>query len=813
MKKLLISFSFVCLLLNQLASQPQILSVERLTDTIVVNEKFELRVDVATKAAVNFFDYDQINLQAIFRGPSLTEIAVDAFYYQDYVSHLDGELTPADQPHFRVRFSPPESGTWDFRLVLTDSTGTDQTGWQSFSVGDSDLTGFVKVAANQKQLVDQAGKHVFLAGENITWTSNYPGYDPMAHYFKQLSDKGGNFAKLMLTPWCYHIEWIEGGLRNYMPRQKDAFMLDSIFRMAHDMDLFLQLAFSIHNELNFGYPAEWPSNPYNIANGGYCKQPQEFFTHPEARAAYKNRMRYLLARYGYSRKLVAWEVFSETDNFPFYKSYKNQVSSWVVEMASWLQNNDPYDHLVSAGYALPESEPQVWQHPAIDFTQLHLYNKRADQAGDVMRQMNMYLKNYQKPILVGEYGIGHYSDSMSIWDPDGLALHNALFTSVMAGSMGCVVPWYWEEYVDKLDLYDRFGAVYAFAATDATPADETKSLHLITDAAARADWEIVPDFFSLTDPAPSTHFHWHNSGQMVPAADSLNSFLYGPLSLFGSLRNPPVFSTSFLHESVIRIETGGQVNNGILQIKKHDVVIFEQTVQPNTSYWIEVQPGNHQFTLDNVGMGFASVIELEKITLEKFLPQLRAFGLQSNHLMHVWIQNRDYNWKNFYEQQPPPEPASGSLFLPLKAGTYRLDWYNTQSGTIDSVRIREAFSNGMEIQIEALQHDLALQLQLITTIKPRDRYQGVVVYPNHDRRRFTFAFELGASARVVLQVIDPHGQTVFMTEKSDTYSGANQIHWYYGNQSLTSNSIKPGFYIYRLMLPDRTVTGKVRITE
>ncbi|MDD4374905.1 MAG: DUF5060 domain-containing protein [Bacteroidales bacterium] len=785
-----------------------------MTVTPVVCEKFEVRVEVTTNQEVNFFDYDQIELQAVFRSPTLNEKTIDAFYYQDFISHEDGELTAVSEPHYRIRFSPEEAGIWDFKLILTDHAGTDQTGWQSFTVDESELTGFVKVAPNRKQLVNKAGKHVFLAGENITWTSSYPGYDPMAHYFEQLSKHGGNFAKLMLTPWGYHIEWIEGGLRNYMPRQKDVFMLDSLFSMAHEMDLFLQLAFSIHAELNFGFPAEdWSSNPYNIANGGFCQQPQDFFTHPDAKAAYKNRMRYLLARYGYSRQLVAWEVFSETDNFPFYKSYRNQISSWVIEMAGWLQDNDPYDHLVSAGYALPESEPVVWQHSSIDFTQLHFYSNKADQAADVLGMMNMYLKNYQKPVLVGEYGLGHISDSMAVWDPQGLALHNALFSSALAGSMGGVVPWYWEEYVDQLSLYESFGAVHRFAVMENSTVNETESPHLLTDAPVRADWEIVPGFFSLTNPAPSKHFQWHTSGQMIPSADSLNSFLYGPLSLFASLRNPPVFEALFLHEGLIRIETGSQVNHAILQLKQNETVIFEQEVEPNESYWIEVQQGKHQFAFDNIGMGFASVIELEKITLENFLPDLRAFSLQTNDFMQVWIQNRAYNWKHFYEQQSPPEAASGKLFLPLPAGMYRLDWYNTQTGVIDSVRVKEAFRDGMQLQLENLNHDLALQLSLITSIKPRDKYTGVVVYPNPGRQRITFAFELSTAAKVVLQLIDPHGRTVFMTEKSDTYVGTNQLHWDFGGQSPAADIIKPGFYIYRLMLSDRTITGKVMITE
>lgn len=814
MVKLTLSCILFLFLTLKLSTQPIIQTVDFMTSNPVVNEKVELRVEVSTSQNWNFFDYDQIVLKAVFRSPDFSEQTIDAFYYQDFTVEENGELIPLNEPHYRVRFSPDMSGVWEIKLILTDQTGEDQTEWQAFFVENSNVSGFLQLSSNQKQLVDHNGQLVFLSGENITWTSNYPGYDPMAHYFEQLSENGGNFAKLMLTPWGYHIEWIEGGLRNYMPRQIDAFMLDSLFNMAHNLELYLQLAFSIHNELNFGFPAEdWTSNPYNIANGGFCQQPYEFFTHPEAKAAFKNRMRYIVARYGYSRQLMAWEVFSETDNFPFYSDFRNQISNWIIEMAGWLQENDPFDHLVSVGFALPESEPQVWQHPSIDFTQLHLYYKKADLAGDVLRQMNMYLKNFQKPVLVGEFGIGHFSDSMAIWDPQGLALHNALYSSSMAGSMGAVVPWYWEEYIDQLNLYNLFGAVHGFAASDQLPASESESLHLITDAELRTDWEISPAYFSLTEAAPSRLFEWHTTGQMIPSADSLNRYLYGPLSLFASLRNPPEISGRFLHEGHIRIETGAQVNQALLQVKQNGIVIFEQEVFPNESYWIEVQPGQYNFIIDNIGLGFASVLEIDKIILENYLPQIRAFGLKSPGRLNVWIQNRDYNWKTFYDQQPIPQPASAEVFLPLPTGNYRLDWINTETGNVDSVRIREAFNEGMTLQVESLEHDLALQLYLITSIKPNDRYRGVIVYPNPVRQRVTFAFELAKPSKVVLQIMDIHGRTIYLTEKTDTYKGTNQLHWFFGSHALINSELKTGIYLYRIMFPDRTVTGKLLLAE
>jgi hypothetical protein len=102
---------------------------------------------------------------------------------------------------------------------------------------------------------------------------------------------------------------------------------------------------------------------------------------------------------------------------------------------------------------------------------------------------------------------------------------------------------------------------------------------------------------------------------------------------------------------------------------------------------------------------------------------------------------------------------------------------------------------------------------LITSIKPQDTYRGVIVYPNPVRQRVTFAFELAKPSKVVLQIMDIHGRTIFITEKTDTYKGTNQLHWFFGSHALINDDLKTGIYLYRIMFPDRTVTGKLLLAE
>lgn len=797
---------------SSLCAQPEIIEIELLTDSPSQYDKFELAVFVESTAD-NFYDYDKALLEAFFIAPDGQTETIEGFYFQNFQATDPDDLVTSGEPHFRLRYSPNKEGNWQLRIKYTDESGSVISNDFNFFVSPSDPNGFLKAAEDKRSLRDIGGRRVSLVGENIAWTSNFPGYDPMAHYFTKLSENDANFAKLMLTPWGYHIEWSEGGLRNYGPRQRDAFMIDSLFRMAQTQDLYLQLAFSIHNELNFGFAQEdWTSNPYNIQNGGFCSSPEEFFFNENAKAAYKNRMRYILARWGYSKNLAAWEIFSETDNFPFYRENRQQISQWVIEMAEWLQANDPYNHLVSAGYALPESESIVWHHPAIDFTQLHLYNKSADLSGDVFRQINSYAKNYDKPVLVGEFGLGHISDSMAILDSGGIALYNSLWTSALTGSMGTVVPWYWEEYIDQLDLYASFGAVANVLKE--MPESEALPIHLKTGSEDKANWTIQPDYFSLTAPSSSSFFEWHSTGLMLPSEDSLGGFLYGPLSVFAGLRNPPTFSGNFEETTMLVIETGGQVNQAVMQVLLNQVVVFEQSVEATESYFIEIPAGDHQLRLDNIGAGFASVLEIEQLTLENYLPKIRAFGLHNESSLMAWIHHRDHNWKYIYDNVQLPSPASANILLPLRNGVYRLDWYNTTSGTIDSVRMADVTAGSLNIELPSMQRDLALIANFISELRTSEQFPGVVVYPNPSKRRFTFAFELEKAVPVSLEIIDLHGRLVFRTKKTNTKVGVNQISWQTNQSGFGGQEkVKAGLYIYRIVISNRTITGKLMLTE
>ena len=142
---------------------------------------------------------------------------------------------------------------------------------------------------------------------------------PLADYaawFKGLGAAGGNWARLWLAYNEKGLEWMPAptpkpgtgtflGLGRYSPG--NAWRLDEVVRLARENGVYLMFCLGTYGEFTEGgYFNEgcWVSNPYNAKNGGPCARPADFWTSPEARRIYQKRLRYLIARWGYSPNRV-----------------------------------------------------------------------------------------------------------------------------------------------------------------------------------------------------------------------------------------------------------------------------------------------------------------------------------------------------------------------------------------------------------------------------------------------------------------------------------------------------------------------------
>lgn len=418
--------------------------------------------------ASNPFDPDIIKLDGTFTLPSGKRMIVPAFWYQGYTRSLSGGTeydTVNGPPQWRLRFTPPEVGDYSLSLAIETNGQPYDTVATNFTVVSNSLPsrlGYVNIAPNNRYFQTGDGQALPLNGENVAWYNN--GTYDYDTWFASMQNASENFARVWMSPWCFGIEGSPGTLDNYA--LDPAWQLDYVLQLAEQKGIYVQLTLDDYREYSSasGSDGQWVNNPYNTANGGPCVNQNAFFTNTTAQVLYEKRLRYLIARYGYSQNLMDWEFFNEIDHDYSYLAQSN-VDTWVGEMGAWLHTNDPYHHLVTTSLSYASADPQLWEVPQLDFLSWHTYfspgyqlNPAATMASDAA----YYRQTYNKPVQIGEYGTDWHSWPASLAvDPYLRGLRQGIWGGALGGSVGTAMTWWWDSLAPANDywLYSSLEAI------------------------------------------------------------------------------------------------------------------------------------------------------------------------------------------------------------------------------------------------------------------------------------------------------------------------------------------------------------------
>ncbi len=419
-------------------------------------------------AATNPFDPDVIRLDATFTLPSGKTMNIPAFWYQNYQRSLSGgyeQFTPMGSPEWRLRFTPPEVGGYSISLTVhTNGQLYGSVSTVDFSVPTNATpagSGYVRVAPGEQYFETSDGEPLRLIGENVAWPTTGQGTYQYDNWFPTIKSAGENYARLILTPWTFGMETDTNTLTAY--RLDRAWQLDHVFQLAEQQGIYLLLCLNIHLMLQpvpdyWGNDNYWQSNPYNSANGGPCVNENAFFTNAVARTIFEKRLRYLIARYGYSSRLLAWQLWSEIDNEYAYLN-PTDVVTWHGLVGDWLHSNDPYDHLVTTSLTGSSDRPEIWSLPQLDFACYHSY---ADPfpATRLNVVAQSFHQRYGKPLLIDEFG----TDWRGWNRTNDLYLRGfrqGLWGGALGGSVGTAMSWWWDSIDAENDysVYTALGSI------------------------------------------------------------------------------------------------------------------------------------------------------------------------------------------------------------------------------------------------------------------------------------------------------------------------------------------------------------------
>ncbi len=438
---------------------------------------FEMRFEL-TRAYDNPFDPDQIAIDVEYVTPSGRRISLPAFYYQDYqrieMANGSERSIPRGRAHWRARFTPIEPGTHQFTITAKDhhdSRLRSQT--YVFEAVKSDFKGMVRVDPNDSKYLSFEDGSLFYPIGLIVRSP----YDTRVKYnyefepkpdrgllvydeiFPQMREAGINYTRVWMSSWWAALEWSEGvrpdyaGLGRYS--MLSAWRLDYVMNLARKNGLHVALTLQNHGQFSLNVDPEWVDNPYNVLNGGFIHQPDEFWSDERCRKMYKKRLRYIIGRWASDPAIVWYEMSNELDLVHNYNHRKPQIYNWHREMAGFIHQNDPYNHLVSTHFVGGRFDGNIFKLQELDLVQSNGYSQ--NMVGEVPNLYNKFHSSSpQKPCFINEYGEGTRIDTHLS------NFHAGLWASGVYPFCGPAMFWYFQ-YIQGADKWNHYKAFVKFS--------------------------------------------------------------------------------------------------------------------------------------------------------------------------------------------------------------------------------------------------------------------------------------------------------------------------------------------------------------
>ena len=435
----------------------------------------------------NPFDPEQVDLTAEFVAPSGKRVTVPGFFYQPYTNRNEGDdakrplLDANGPPCWRVRFAPVETGKHTYVVRLRnhfdEAQGDLKSEPGSFVATASETPGFIRVSKKDGRYFQfDNGAPFFAIGQNLQ--DDWPVYK----HSRLLAEGGGNCARVWTFCHWTWLEWtLNGGgfewagpgdwMRSYAGagryNQRIAWIADHHLEQWACDGIFVMLCMgngTDGGELSASKEAQydsWGGHPYNVANGGFLDAPAKFWTDERTKKLYKQRLRYIVARWGYSRSIWAWEFWNELGEAT------PEIVAWHKEMAQYLHDIDSNRHLITTSTwgGNADKFAAMWDLKEIDFTQSHHYGPLTA----MMPRIAQHLARWPNPHIVGEGGgpepeieAGQAPGENIALDPDGIEFHNLLWAPAMSGAAGTTLSWWWRQRIEPRNLFYHYRAVADF---------------------------------------------------------------------------------------------------------------------------------------------------------------------------------------------------------------------------------------------------------------------------------------------------------------------------------------------------------------
>lgn len=615
-----------------------------------VYPRIEASFTVNSLGSANPYDFTQVDIRVQIRQPDGSVISLPAFY--------DGGTT------WRVRHAPTITGTYAIQGVTLNGSplavgNLQPTNW--VMTGFPALAGYVRVdPGNPRRFITSDGRRFFPMGHDAAWDIN--SSRTVASILPKMGGTRENWSRIWMDDWDgKNLDWGYTnpplGRLNLTVARK----WDTIVSAAEQAGVHFQMTLQHHGQYSSTTDAEWPGNPYNLANGGFLSDATQFFTNATAIKYTEQKLRYAVARWGCSPAIMAWELFNEVQ---FTDAGQNGdwsiIAAWHNQMAAFLRAQDAYHHLITTSSDLTKP---IWD--STDYYTHHDYPN--DLIDDIWGAPTISASQPVAPVFGSECGMDftpHLGETPTA------------FAGLLAGQSGAEQIWYWD-VIDTNNDYVAMQSAADFAALSGLGGETNLGQSQVTLSTAQAG----PLTFSFGGGWSAATQSVFTIGPYPPAAVAgAPAYLQGSYhhdmtsNGYTFLVNYPAAGT-FSAQVIETASSGAGLAVWVDHARATNVAFPSAAGDISTNFvlTLSLPAGAHTIMLTNGGLDW---IELGNITLNPYVPLLGGFDLSNQKFAAAWMWNRT----NVYAPNPAAAVSSSFVIGGLEPGDYDGEWWDAAAG-------------------------------------------------------------------------------------------------------------------------------------
>jgi hypothetical protein len=594
----------------------------------------------------------------------------------------------ADGGLYAIHLRPEETGTYHFGAVAESTRGkhTDDlvvslvTPADIHNTARTRLPGILINPKEPRQFMRSDGIPYLPVGSNLAWATGSSG-DRLAYYgqaFRDFSKANLNWMRVWMAHWDgLNLDWLPADMgpspRPGFISEQVAENWDQILDDAEENGVYVQMVLQHHGQFTSFNDSNWAENPWNAANpGGFLKSPADFFTDPNAAVITLVKYRYIVARWGWSPAIVAWELFNEvhwTD--AFRNGHEADVAHWHNTMATYIRSIDVYGHLITTSTENLDSPI----YDKMDYYQPHLYSANLVAGA---RIFNPPYSKLNRPAFYGEEGDDHEPLPDEV-KKSGVDIMPPIWASIMGQGDQAAQPWDgWRLFEHK--RLGELGAVYRFIAISKVSAEKwLQPFSAVVQSPQQVPLKIVAGEY-WQHRAPVDMDYPVDGAEPIDAGNVAATLVGTTASITEGYPYRAVYHLKMPAASTmtVRLDSAAPAG-GSLHVSVDDALVAShqwaasKSAPDPSELEFQVGAGPHTLVLENTGPDWIGVSEVD---LGLQVPVLGLIGRRNDRFIEAWVWNRS----NLYALNPAA-PVAGTVVLDdVPAGSWKVTWWDTTKG-------------------------------------------------------------------------------------------------------------------------------------